>query len=243
MYKIDGTTLTINGNAVGGTYIGISAENDKFIVFGIHGENPHCYKWLDRAVVYDKETEKYRDVRLYSELGRNNGRDAFNDDRAKLQKIWYDKRKKKFFAQSGFATVIINVENVVAEDVKPGFTYESGKPTPSDIPSCFKYKVLSDMSVLITLNPKITRNEMFEFPGFTKDYDMFKLSGAICGSGQSSLVFANTDSNETWSVQYGNSTTMTSKEVWRCRDTLIDCLRKAIPNHPRIRETTYITKV
>lgn len=249
MFKIERNEIGeqiiwIDGRKMNGVYTGMKAENDSFVVLGMHDENPRCYKWLDYAVVYEKSTEKYGLVRLYTLLAVNSdGQPKYNNDGAKLLSLWYDDMSKSFYAKSDYATVVINVNNVVADDVKPGFVYENKNPSKNDISSCFIYEVLSDMSVVMMLNPKISRNSMFKWPGFTKDYDMFKLSGAIEGYGQSYLVFANTDDNKTWTVSYGISTTMTSDAVWKRRDVLVNCIKEKIPNHPSIRESTYMTKI
>ena len=88
----------------------------------------------------------------------------------------------------------------------------------------FDYKVISDSIVIVSLKKEYTPLDLLEYEGFGTNYISFKVEcpKGLTDSGTFWMVKSDLTS---WNVTWGNSTTMTSKDVWKMRDAIIKCIK------------------
>lgn len=210
----------------------IRAANEKYEVVGLHSYNPGCYKYLEEALIINKETGEYKILRLWPVLGKN-----YNDEGSKLEKI--TKAKNGFIVISQNGKGFINPEVVFGKAVKVGDTINP-KYDPGKLETYFIYEICHGNDVLMTLKEEVPRTQLLRWPGFDLSYNAFKFSGI--GAMQSSLAFINTENNHCWSIDWGNSTTLTSDEVWKKKKELYRCMKTVIPTHPGLRDDMCVVK-
>lgn len=215
-----------------------TVEAGDYTVIAIHGYNPGCYKYLDYAAVIKRTTGESRIVKLWRELNANDSYGHY-DTEAKLNRLTVE--NGKVYAYSQQAKVEICVDNIFKPVIEPGYSY-SPELDEDVMSTCFDYKVMKDNAILMTLKPELPMTKFLEWHGFNMDYNAFKFWGSIFGYGQSYLMFANTNTGNSWTVDYGNSTTMTSGEVWQRRDELLNCILEQLPTHSSCYEQAF-TKV
>lgn len=209
------------------------AHDDRYVVIGVHNDNPGCYKYLDMVIVYDTETDGYKLVRAWDVLG-----DSYHNESSKLNSVTYE--DGNFVIKSCAKTAYVFPQLIMAEDIKPN-TVVSPILDITKMETCFDYEVMEDMAILMTLKEEVPMTQFLKWHGFNMDYNAFKFWGSILSGGQSYLMFVNTKTGNSWTVSYGHSTTMTSGEIWQRRDVLIDCIKKVLPSHPQVREYCYFS--
>ncbi len=235
--KNDG--LYINNNLVTSmdkVYKNLRAENDNYICMGIHAENPGCYKYLDKVLLIEKRTGKYEFVNVSKVIGDQ----RHFDEESKLIKVACS--GDNFIVASSIAKAIVYPYVLFDESLKEGDIVKP-KLDMSKPETYFNYEVCTDEDVIITLKKEVPKAQLLRLPGFNMTYDTFKFSGAIINYGQSSLMFVDSTTGQSWSVSYGHSTTMTTDEVWKCKNFLVNCMLKAIPTHRKLRDTAVMQKV
>ena len=94
-----------------------------------------------------------------------------------------------------------------------------------------------DAGFIFSLKENIPRKELLKFKGFGVMYNMFKIwnldkSTAI-------IMFIDTETNKSWTANWGSSTTLTSDNVWEQRNALLKYLAEEFPetkDMPRMRK-------
>ena len=224
----------INGKAVydAGSrrhpYCDIFCVTDEYAFLGIHGCNPGCYPFLDRMLIIRLSDLKHREIKLWPLIG-----EAKYDEKSKLCSV--KMRYGKVCVSSSIRKAEIYPHRIFAEDLRPGTTVSP--KYNGTLASCFDYKVLEDYGILIKLKDTLTPLDLLEFHGFNADYDIFKLWDL--GAGTSFLLFTDSQTRKSWTVSWGNSTSMVGNDIWERRDGLLDAIKKVFPNHPAYREELY----
>ena len=210
------------------------ASDEKYLLIGVHNDNPNCYQYLEKIIVYDMETEDYKLIKIWGAIGSP----RYNEN-SKLISVTYE--NGNFVVKSPIKTAYVFPQVIMAEDIKPN-TIVSPELDLTKMETCFDYEIMEDMAILMTLKEEVPMTQFLKWHGFNMDYNAFKIWGAFYG-GQSYLMFVNTKTGKSWTVSYGNSTTMTSGEVWQRKDTLLECIKKIVPTHPQVREHCYTAPI
>lgn len=244
------TKLFINDNEImlprthypndDGYYLGkeYTAENDRFVVFGIHGCNPGCYKYLDEVIVLDKVSMKTKKLHLYKFLADNKW---FNSNASKLKSVTY--RNGKFhFSSVGGQNFVMDVEQIMADSLvdpikKVAFSINS--QDYSKLENLFEVYVMPGFDVLFRLKDGVSRSELLQFNGFNMAYDWFKIDN-LEQCRDNTLTFLDSQNySKVYTVTWRDTTTMANDFIWSQRDQLLEALAKIVPNHPYIKRNYY----
>ena len=200
-----------------------------------HGENPHCYPFLDFVAVYSLKRRSWNIVCNYQLVAN------FNES---LYRV------KQFIGLGVYQPNIVSVMTCHNEkyyiDLDAFEALATGTPvrevsTPDDfskLENLFNYKAVGENGFVLVTKVKVTVGDFLNFPPFNKRFEYFAFEGV--GTGQASVSF------ESHRFNYGHSTTCCSDAVWKERDLLLECLHKVFPYHPVINELfklpVYISK-
>ena len=233
---IDDSIVTFHGNNIleknTSVYANMYTENDKYIVIGIHGYNPHCYPYLDRIIIIQKSTNTCKTIRLYTVI-----------DKAQLQNILMtDGAPDSIFFTTTSAKGYLNCKEIF-DDRKciPHTKYNSSKvPDEEILSSLFTYEITDGYGILMKLKEDVDPNVLLRFDGFKNDYNAFKLWSSDKNTTEpNTLLFIDTNKYCTQAITWGRSTTIASDYVWQCRDKLLKCVKKVLPFHPMFQNDKY----
>lgn len=214
-------------------YNDLRAGSDDYELIGIHGSNPGNYKYLDSVLVVDKKTEKHHMLRLWPVIGGSH-----YGEESKLQYLC--NKENVFYASSSSGKAVVRPDFIFTppmaakEIVSPAL--DINKPE-----TYFDYENCDNNDIIISLKKEVPRTQLLRLPGFNLSYNLFKFERGVIDYGY--LLFVDTDTNKSWQISWGSSTSMVCDTVWDQRDFLVECMKKVIPNHPRIRESVYVEKI
>ena len=105
-----------------------------------------------------------------------------------------------------------------------GETNDLGSTDYSKFENCVTAELLSN-GIILTIKDDVSAMDLLRFEGFTGEEKAFKYEGPFNTYGQHSmLVVYNT--NKTWSYNWGNATTMTTKAVWDRNRVVVGAMEK-----------------
>ncbi len=191
--------------------------------------NPGCYSDLNVLYMIDLDSGEIITTRLY-----DGGRVQIPAEGLK-----FDENGDIIVTnRSGNQLRRIKIKEAFARPLKEGDTIEPvyDKKRPE---TWFNYRIVEKNDIIIKLKDEVNREKLFDLPGFDMSYNLFKLSGAIVSYGQSTFLMCDTKTGKSWSVEYGNSTTITSRDVWDKRDRLINMLYEVVPTYTKIFKDVY----
>lgn len=233
--KINGKEITFNLDVNKNGFIYESDEcratDGKYLLMGVHNDNPGCYNFLEMVLVYDLETNNYKLVRVWNDIGER----PFSEE-SKLVSIVYEDGNFVVSSKNKKAYIYPNI--IMAKDIEKN-TIIKPKLDINKMETCFDYEIMDDYAILMTLKEEVPMIQFLKWSGFDMSYNAFKFWGNIIGCGQGHLMFVNTKSENSWIVNYGHSTTLVGDYVWTRKRILLDCIKKIVPTHPQIRETCY----
>lgn len=96
---------------------------------------------------------------------------------------------------------------------------------------------LGEAGYLFSLKEDVARTALLRFKGFGLQHDAFKIWNL--DKPTASLMFIDTATNKSWTVNWGSSTTLTADTVWDQRNALLECLAEKFPettDKPRMRK-------
>ena len=214
-------------------YKDIHLTTKDYALYGVHGENPHCYPYLDKVFVLNKATGESQIVNVFEQI---------SDKSYKIPLATIEKLDKDTFIAIGETgkKAIIDAKLMFTPELKVGDTIS---PTydKEKLETYFDYYIGEGSepdkpSVLMTLKDDVPRTNLLRFNGLSLEYDIFKFSGNIYNYGTSALMMCDSKENSSWTIHWGHSTTLTSEEIWDRRNTLRQCLEKMTPNLPQVKE-------
>ena len=241
--EIDEKNIYVNGTPVlkgrDVPYEDIILQKGRYIMIGVHGCNPSCYKYLDEICVISLPDLKAKVLKVFHMLGNDH-----YDEKSKLRGIWLE--DGEFHAKSDLHEIIINPDMIFAPNIPKGYKAEVGDGKdlcPSELKKCFTFEVLEDYGILIKLREGIPREHLLKFHGFGMTYNAFKIWDL--GKGTSHMMFIDTDkpNGNCLTVSWGHSTSCVSDAIWQQRDELLKCVKELMPNHPDYRNEFYIKRI
>lgn len=216
-------------------YRELVAENDKYFAVGMHGENSGCYPYLDVVFIGDKTTGAFEVIKVFKIIGvGSDGRPFTSGNEGQLRTIGFAD-ESTLLCQSASANAKVDLSLAFYPTEKVGET-ASPKYDTLKLESYFDYEVVEDGGILLTLKDTVPRTQLLKWNGFDLSYNCFKLWGSFGGGGQAHFMMADSITNESFTVTYGSSTTMTSDYIWERRNHIRDCCRKMFPYHSQIRD-------
>lgn len=185
----------------------------------------------DAVVLSEEESGRVESVPLYSALGwraESGFETAFRDANGDFI----------YTAEEG-KTVRVFPERVFAPIPTPGETKAfSGVPAPGNLKELFHYTVCEDLGVLMELKEKDRRRQLLFYPGFTTEFDTFKIWNI--GTEHVELLCLNSETGEHTVAHRPSKDWTQGYRYYEVYKALMPCIKSVFPNHPAYRTEFYV---